>query len=392
MDSLRNQRGRQALAGTAALILTACSGAPPCDPALALDQTDCGLVQAMRLPAELPPARGNAHADSYDAADLGFHLFFQADLGHGVSCATCHDPTFTFTDHLPVSKGKAFGTRNAPTVLNAARLRVIFWDGRADSLWAQPLFAMENPLEMNATRLELAHFIADNLKYRTPYESAFGPMPDISRLPAAGKPGDASFDSLAPADRDNVNRIAANVGKAIEAYERKNTAGNAPIDRYLDGDHTAIIDPAKKGLGVFVRSGCAACHSGSMFTDEKFHALDFPLLDGGSPDPGAREGVLIAQNNVFNLSGPYADQDAGPTTSVLDVAGAVDGAFRTPSLRMVPETAPYGHNGVFATLHDLLLFHASSVTEEERGELLAFLQTLRGDLSPRPWDTWPSPQ
>jgi cytochrome c peroxidase len=346
----------------------------------------------MRLPNALPPARGNAHADVDEAARLGFQLFFRADLGRGVSCATCHDPTFAFSDRLPVPNVRGFGPRNAPTTLNAARLSVFFWDGRSDSLWSQPLFAIENSLEMNSSRLEVAHLVAADASLKPLYEKAFGPMPDLSRLPASGKPGDPSFDSLSAGDQDTVNRIGANVGKAFEAYERKNTSGEAALDRYLDGDSTAIIDEAKKGLAIFIRAGCASCHAGPMFTDEKFHALGFPLLNGAAHDPGALAGVRVLQGNVFNLSGPYADRTTGTTPPAIDLAGAVDGAFRTPSLRMVAETAPYGHNGVFPTLRDLLAVHAAASTDEERGRLIAFLHTLTGDLPPLPWSTWPSPR
>lgn len=388
-DMLRSRRA-QAWA-PAALLVLACSTTPQaeCDAAPGLDAAGCALAHAMKLPDQLPAARGNAYGDSEDAATLGFQLFFRADVGSGVSCATCHDPTFSFTDRLPLAKGKAIGIRNAPTTLNAARLRVIFWDGRADSLWSQPLFAIENPTEMRSGRLDVAQLISGDTKLKELYERAFGAMPDLTSFPPAGKPGDPAYDALSDRSKDTINRIAANVGKGFEAYQRKNSSGQAPLDRYLEGDGAAIIPLAKKGLGVFVRAGCSTCHAGPMLTDERFHSVALP----GAPtehDSGALEGMRILDANVFNLAGPYADQ-VGDLTP-LDRSGAVDGAFRTPSLRLVAQTAPYGHDGRFATLDDLLAAHAMGTSEEERGELLAFLRTLSGDLPARPWSTWPSPQ
>ena len=377
----------------AALLLAACgSPAPDCDPMLGLDRAGCAQVRKMRLPASLPPARGNAYASSEDAARLGFRLFFRSDLGRGVACATCHDPSFSFCDRRTVSRGLASGTRNAPTILNAARLHVIFWDGRADSVWSQPLFAIENPIEMGSTRLEMAHYVAGDPLLKGYYEATFGPMPNLGGLPKAGKPGDPAFDALSAADQDLVNRIAANVGKAFEAYERKNSSGKAALDRYLDGESSAIIDEARRGLGVFVRRGCVSCHAGPMFTDESFHDAGFPSSQGSAPDLGAGAGVKVLRDNPFNLDGPYADPVTDPAFPSRDPSAATEGAFRTPSLRLLSETAPYGHNGVFPTLREVVDFHADQATDTERGQLAAFLRTLTGEQPPRPWNTWPSPQ
>ncbi|MBS2025123.1 MAG: hypothetical protein JST92_22210 [Deltaproteobacteria bacterium] len=391
---MRAGRGAGWAAALLACLAVACSQAPasPCDAALGLDESQCAAVRALRLPEALPAARGNQYADVPAAAQLGFLVFFQADVGHGVSCATCHDPSFDFTDRTPVSTGKAQGTRNAPTTLNAARLKVLFWDGRADSVWSQALSPLENPAEMDTSRLEVAHYLAGRADFKALYETAFGPYPDVSGLPAQGKPGDAAFDGLSAAERDSVNRVFANLGKAIEAYERKNSSGPAPIDRYLDGDGAAIIDAAKRGLSVFAQKGCIACHAGPLLTDEQFHAVGLADSPSGAPDPGALEGVQLLAHSEFSLSGPYADADTGMTGPPPAPSGAVSGAFRTPSLRSVSVTAPYGHGGTYASLGELLAVHASGLSDDDRGALIAFLRTLSGDLPPRPWSTWPSTQ
>lgn len=350
----------------------------------------CAEAQAMALPDELPPARGNAHGDDENAATLGFYLFFDGDLGK-VGCPACHAPELAFGDGKATSIGVATGTRNAPTIFNAARLRVFFWDGRADSLWSQPLFAIENPIEMASTRLELAHLLETDPKFTSGYESAFGALPDMSAWPAAGKPGDAAFDQLPASTKDEVDRVAANVGKALEAYMRKNTSGPSNFDRYLAGDETQIIPAAVDGLYQFIVSGCVSCHAGPMLTDEAFHDVGFPSLPDAPDDEGEATGLPVLQGNVFNLAGPFADTGPGVPAKIPAGPG-VARAFRTPSLRNVARTAPYGHDGAISTLGEVLSLHAADLTDDERGNILAFLRALNGDIPSRPWSNWPSPQ
>ena len=343
----------------------------------------------MALSSSLAPARGNRVADSDDAAQLGFRLFFNQELGGGVGCVNCHAPELAFTDGLPVSQGRAVGVRNAPTVFNVARLNVFFWDGRADSLWSQPLFAIENPAEMASSRLELAHFVDDHAELKRAYETVFGPMPDLSAWPPAGKPGEAAFDALSIDTQTTVNRIAANIGKSFEAYLRKNTTGPGALDAFLGGDRGRLNSVAQRGLQVFVSQGCNSCHAGPMLTDEKFHVVGFPVLPDSAPDHGRADGALVLTANPFNLAGPYADDSAG---NPLEAGPAEDGAFRTPSLRNVARTAPYGHDGALATLRDVFAVHAPGVSPDDQSALVAFMQSLNGDYPARPWNDWPSHQ
>ncbi len=357
-----------------------------------LEPEPCAEALSLRLPAALPPARGNSHGDNEAAATLGFRLFFDSDLGTGVGCVTCHAPEFAFTDRRSISKGKADGTRNAPTTLNAARLNVLLWDGRADSVWSQPLLALENPLEMASTRLALAQRLETDTYLRPFYEQTFGPLPDMSGWPDAGKPGDAAFDNLSKQTQAQVNLVAANVGKAFEAYMRKQTAGPGPLDGFLAGDASLIGPEAKNGLRVFIGRGCVTCHSGPMLTDERFHDVGFPSLPDALPDLGRPPAIAPLMDSAFNLAGAYADEGTPGAGVALVVEPAEAGAFRTPSLRNIARTAPYGHDGAVATLGELLSVHASTLTELERGYLLAFFQSLTGALPPRPWNNWPSAQ
>jgi cytochrome c peroxidase len=368
------------------------TGAPPLvDPCADPVASTCAVTRAMRLPDQLPPSRGNKYGDDDQAAMLGFSLFFDGRLGNGTGCADCHRPEFAFIDRKSVSMGQGIGTRNAPTVFNAGRLQVIFWDGRADSLWSQPLFAIENPVEMASSRLQLAHLIADDATLRAAYEPVFGKLPDVSKWPATGKPGDATFDGLSSDVQTAVNRIAVNVGKALDAYMRKNTTGVSAFDTYLDGDDSQIVEPAKLGLKAFVDGKCVDCHKGPMLSDEGFHNVGFPSLPGAAPDPGRPGGIPVLDGNIFNLAGPFADPDTGATPPVTK-DDAPEGAFRTPSLRNVTRTGPYGHDGALQTLNDVLALHAPNMSDEDRGNVIAFLQTLNGSYPPRPWSNWPTPQ
>ncbi|MEY4508209.1 MAG: hypothetical protein RLZZ450_331 [Pseudomonadota bacterium] len=340
------------------------------------------------LPEALPVAPGNKYADRDDVAMLGLGLFFDTGLGNG-GCPRCHLPELAFTDRKPISMGKGVGTRNAPTTFNAARLSVFFWDGHADSLWSQPVFAIESALEMDSSRLALAHHLREDLTLRPKYEAIFGDLPDMSLWPRAGKPGEPAFDTLDAATQTEVNRVAANVGKALEAYERKNATTRGPIDRFLLGDTSQLSSVSQDGLELFLTQHCDSCHGGPMLTDEDFHDVGFPDLAGAVLERVDARAVL--ERNPFNLLGLYAD--APPSQPAwLHRPETPLKAFRTPSLRNVARTAPYGHNGALATLRDVLAVHAPGLSSDEHGALIAFMSSLNGDYPPLPWSSWPVPQ
>jgi len=376
-----------------ALVLASCGGAsgtppPTCDLDPAIPSDACAALHAMALPP-LPPARGNAKGDDEGAASLGFAIFFDARFssGQSVRCATCHAPEDAFGDAKPTSAGLARLTRNAPTLLNAARMRWVFWDGRADSVWSQPLFPFESPLEMGFTRLELAHAIAS--LYAQSYESVFGPLPpldDATRFPARGKPGDAAWEGMAAADREAIDLVAANVGKALEAYLRKLAAGSSAFDRFLAGDGAAMTADQRAGLVAFAAHGCTSCHGGPLFSDQRFHALGVQAWPGDPVDVGRQDAYPILAASPFTASGPFWD---GPKEAVTLSASPNDaGAFRTPSLRNVTHSAPYGHNGRFATLADAIDAHGA-IDPGERDRIVQFLGALDGDYPLPPWNDWP---
>jgi cytochrome c peroxidase len=373
-----------------------------------VDMDTCSTLQAMQLPSAFVGDKTNAVVQSEDAATLGYQIFFAKNLSgqSPMGCATCHSPEQDFTERTPTAVGIGTGTRNAPTLLDAAWMQTIFWDGRVDVVWAQPILAFENPLELNFTRLELAHGIAQY--YASAYQAVFGPLPplsDTTRFPPVGKPGDAAFDGMSPADQEAVNRIAADVGKSIEAYLRKLAAQQSPFDEFLAGNHDAITPHQELGALLFVGDGCANCHGGPQLTDQAFHNAGVSPLAGVAPDPGRSEGIVEENAQTFSAASIYSDD---PQPAQSQTATPADlGAFRTPSLRNVALTGPYMHNGSFTTLDDAMVFHLSgggsgfvgqvdpqlaarTIAEADRSAIEDFLSTLTGTYPPAPWNFWPN--
>lgn len=369
-----------------AMVLIGCGA--PCRITAALDPTMCGELESMELPATLPAALGNSKGDDEHAALLGFSLFFDARLsaGQDTRCASCHLPERVFADGRQAAMGVEPVDRNSPSIYTAAWHRWQTWDGKADSLWSQPLLALENPKEMNLTRLELAHRVATS--YTDQYQSVFGALPaGLSSWPSKGKPGDASFDHLPIADQLEVNRIAANVGKSLEAYMRRDAHQRGRFDDFVAGAGT-LTPPEERGLSVFFQAGCSSCHSGPTFSDDAFHAIGVPPVEGKQVE-SARAGALAAlSTSVFSVNGPFHE---GPMVQPTAAATASDeGAYRTPSLRNTSRTGPWGHNGYFTSLDAMIDFHSKKVlTTTEHEDLMAFLKVLDVIDPPSPWNNWP---
>lgn len=356
-----------------------------CPQAPGLDRATCDALPGLALPATLPAARGNLVADDDRAALFGFALFFDARLSANaqVRCATCHLPERVFGDGKPTSTGLRTVARNSPSLFAAAWHRWQMWDGRADSLWSQPLLAFENPDEMDFTRLELAHRVA--VTWGADYERLFGALPPLNegaRFPARGKPGDPAWEAMAEADRHEVNRVAANVGKALEAYQRKLALRPGRFDAFVRGDPAAFAAPEREGLRVFFAAGCASCHAGPLLSDDAFHALVTP------PPERARAAALEAlAASPFSAAGPFHE---GPPEAVPAPRPEDEGAFRTPSLRNVARTGPWGHDGALPTLEAAVDSHLPDGTSAaDRAALLAFLRALDAGDPPEPWNNWP---
>lgn len=397
--------------------------AAPCEEgaAPAFSETErARILQHSPLPD--PPADPtNEVADHPLAARLGQFLFFEPRLSSrgDISCATCHDPSKHFTDGKPLGEGIRPGSRHTPALWNVAHQRWFFWDGRADTLWAQALGPIEHPDEMAGSRVSVARLIALDGELRRAYERVF-PEERLDptwaeRLPAGGRPvaGDPSdpqhraWLGLSEADRDRVNRVFANVGKVIAAYERRLVSRSAPFDTFVEGlregDSTklsALSASAQRGLKLFIgRGDCRLCHTGPVFSDGEFHSARVAPRDGAAPrDAGRYDGIELAQRSEFSSAGPYSDDPDGPAAAMLrhlKRKGDDWGRFKTPSLRNVAVTAPYMHQGQFATLDDVLRHYSKfenalppdhhrretvlmplNFSEQEAADLKAFLESL----------------
>jgi cytochrome c peroxidase len=371
------------------------------------------------------PDPTDAVADQPAAARLGQALFYDARLSANgrVACATCHQPARAFTDGLPVARGLGTGTRNTPSLLNEAFGQWFFWDGRSDSQWSQALKPIENPREAGTDRLHILHVVFADRALRGAYQAVFGPMPALNerRFPAHARPDpdpdtvvNAAWMGMTAADRAAVDRAYGNLGKAIEAYERRLVSGESAFDRYVaglkSGDAAAqkMLSPAaKRGLRLFVGPAhCELCHAGPAFSDGQFHNLGLPRLPGEVADSGRGGGIQQVRADPFNSAGVFSDSGAAAADGRLQFLPGPDsmlGAFKTPSLRNVALTAPYMHDGRFATLQEVLSFYARAappdqdhwigprektlnlvprLTVPQRQDLIAFLTTLSSPLPP----------
>jgi cytochrome c peroxidase len=388
-----------------------------------LTEDERARLQSMALPP-LPPSPSNTFADNAAAAQLGQQFFFDKrfsgaqlesseDLGPAgtvaaVSCATCHDPARGGADIRPqggTSLGAAWTGRNSPTVVNAVHSAWIMWDGRRDSLWSQALGPIEGANEQNSGRLQLARTIFD--LYREPYEKVFGPMPgmeDQGRFPPSGKPGTTTYDNMAMPDKVAVNRVFANFGKAIEAYERLLADRSSGFDRFLAGDETQLSPQAIRGAKLFVgKAACNECHSGPMMADGKFHNHGVPQHGTKIPatDRGRADGIGRLLSDEFNSAGSYSDMNRSDRWSGLHAVDSDLGAFKTPTLRNVSQTGPYMHTGGFASLWDVVNWYNQAagtdgfagkreaaslvplhLTNQEMSDLVEFLKALDGDPLP----------
>ena len=246
---------------------------------------------------------------------LGRRLFFEKRLSRDgtIACATCHEPSRSYTDVWPKSIGvnSRRGEFRSPRIINRVYGKSFFWDGRAKSLEDQVAQPISNPLEMDLP-------VADA----------------VARLSSSGEYNGITLDTLQ---------------RALASYVRTILSGNAPYDRYVAGDKTALSERAKLGLKIFRgKGGCLSCHIGPNLTDEALHNT-----------------------------------------------GVGRGSFKTPTLRDVARQGPYMHDGSLSTLEDVIEYYDKGgnrvagldaevqelhLTPEEKLGLLEFLKALTGVL------------
>ncbi|MGW8311037.1 MAG: cytochrome-c peroxidase [Thiogranum sp.] len=315
---------------------------------------------------------------------LGDRLFhderFSAD--GKVSCSTCHEKDKAFTDHRRVSRGHdgLLGTRNAPTVINAAYMQTLFWDGREPDLEGQSKQPAFNPVEGGLPNHET---LLEIIRNDPDYLSAFG---EVFGVDAAG----ITLDQYA---------------QAIAAFERTQIAGDSPFDRYqFGGDKSAMSEAAIRGLKVFTGQGrCVSCHvieqTQALFTDNRFHNIGV-----GFKNIRGRVGTTAAEFIKAKNAGADVDKTvlADPDASELGRFAVSEdinmvGAFKTATLRNIELTAPYMHDGSQKTLEDMVEFYNNggriskddpfspflsggirplNLSEQQKKDLVEFLKAL----------------
>lgn len=276
------------------------------------------LPQTAPSPADNPP--------SLAKVELGKKLFFDRRLSRGdqISCAGCHslNQSLAGADGLPVSKGvdDQPGSRNAPTVYNAAFQRLLFWDGRANSLEEQALGPLVNPVEM---AMPSAAAVEQKLRGIDEYPALF----------------ESAFADELGTDEEAIT--AKRIAQAIASYERTLITSNSPYDRFVRGDRSALSESQQRGMSLFRSLGCAVCHSGPNFSA----ASIFSTGSGYRVFPVNRDEELEQRYDLIADRGHYNSREGSSEQGER-------GAWRVPSLRNVALTAPYFHNGSVATLEE----------------------------------------
>jgi len=341
------------------------------------------LLASLRLDTSLPPSPTNPLADDPDAATWGRALFYDAGLSPSgtVSCATCHDPAKHFTDGRVKSQGIGTTGRHAPTVEGSQQGPWFFWDGRADSLWAQADGPITHPHEMASSP---AHVVAHVRQAHPTQAEALGAGPGVDEIDAYVR-----------------------VLQSIAAFERTVLPGEAPFDRYVDAVLAGEADgggplseAAIEGLRVFVGRGqCVACHNGPMLTDRAFHNLGLP--QPGALDMGRTLGAKQVLDSPWRCGGPHSPPrvDCAELRHLDPTFQDFQAAFKTPTLRNVAETAPYMHDGSMPDLDAVLSFYSElpgepvaghreltlqplGLTPDEREGIKAFLASLSAPVRP----------
>jgi cytochrome c peroxidase len=285
------------------------------------------------LPGEVP---NEANPVTDEKVALGRMLYHDARLSknHDVSCQSCHQLEAFGVDGAPTSTGHKGqkGSRNAPTVYNAALHTAQFWDGRAADVEEQAKGPVLNPIEMAmADEKAVLDVLGSIPGYAEPFEKAF--------------PGEGiTYD---------------NMGKAIGAFERRLTTP-APIDAFMAGGEDALSEKALHGLELFVSAGCGTCHNG-------------PAIGGGMYQKlGLLKAYETADEGRFEVTKKETDRKV----------------FKVPSLRNIEKTGPYLHDGSIASLEEMVgvmveyQTQKGSFTPEETKAMLAFLASLTGEVPP----------
>ena len=277
---------------------------------------------------------------------LGRKLFYDKKLSgdNTMACASCHLQEDGFSDKNQFSEGISgdFGDRQAMAIFNLGWDELFFWDGRSEGLEAQAFGPVTNPIELNAT------------------------WPDV----VAKLQADAEYPALFKKAFDTYRIDSVLVSQAISQFERTMVSFNSRFDKFMYEGEDVFNDSEERGFDLFFdKAECIHCHSGPMLNDPSFrnNGLDVVFIDKG----------------LGKVTGDPTD----------------NGKFKVTSLRNIAQTAPYMHDGRFATLEDVIehydsgvdslspnldpeMFHFAEgleLTNQEKADLIAFLKTFTDD-------------
>ncbi|MDD4915792.1 MAG: cytochrome c peroxidase [Methylococcales bacterium] len=329
-------------------------------------------LPALPSPADNPPTS--------EKIALGRKLFYdrRLSLNNTFSCAMCHIPEQGFANNeMATAVGVEGRTvrRNAPTLYNVGYARLLFHDGRENSLEQQvwgPLLA----------RNEMANpsigFVVDKIRASADYRGLF----------------EQAFHK--PAGMETI-------GQALASYERTLNAADSAFDRWYFGKQAAALSaPAQKGYALFTgKAGCSACHgiqeNYALFTDQQRHNTGIGYRQAIQP-AGRKQRLQLAPGVFADVDGDVLRAVAAPRPGDLGYYEISQNpadrwAYKTPSLRNIALTAPYMHDGSLSTLEEVLQFYNQGgaanenlspllrplhLNGQETAELLAFLESLTG--------------
>lgn len=323
-------------------------------------------------------------------AQLGKLLFFSKSLSgdDDVACASCHHPFLGGDDDLSLSvgvdpvlpsllggkrinkNGLVLVPRNAPTTFNSSLWKKsLFHDGRIERINDFDILPAEistpdekfGDIDPRATSLLQAQAgfpVASEHEMRSTYQSTSSNQKIrdslVQKLVESVEVHKSNDENIVTWDvlfkeiyRDSVDDLSVlmsfdRIQHLLGIYQSTQVFVNIRWKAYLNGDNSALSDAEKRGAILFYSdgnnrgAGCANCHSGSFFTDEKFHVIAFPQIGEGKDGNGDDTGRYLR-------------------TGIPDDRYA----FRTPSLLNVTHTAPYGHSGSFESLEDVIKHHVN---------------------------------
>ena len=336
---------------------------------MGLDKGAAGIV----IPEDNPLTRAKI--------ELGRQLYFDPRLSRDgtVSCASCHHPDkgYAFDTQFGVGVKGQEGGRNSPVSYNRILSGPQFWDGRADSLEAQAVGPIANPIEMGFTHDECVERLETIEGYRIQFEKIF---PDSGvTIDNVGK-AIASFERVvvtgpSPADYYEpvllVESQFPELVKDLEAFEEEDPDSfDFYVEAVENSEKNPMSEAAIRGRKLFFdkRSNCSTCHTGANFSDEQYHNLGVGM-DTEKPDLG-------------RFDQTKEDKDRG--------------AFKTPTIRNVALTAPYMHDGSQKTLEEVVEWYAKGghandhlsdkvkkldLTDQEKSDLVAYMKALTGEFT-----------